>query len=310
MSLRVQVELTTSCTCNCLFCPRVVISQGRSLGNIDDETESLLLDRLVDYPGPLTVSVSGFGEPLCYPGCLEFMEQLKARRKVWIELNTNATLLTGDIAERILEGGVVDEIQVSLNLPTKQLYAEFKHTCDYETVFKNLMHFYKEKGDRDPVTDIRFLHFKQTRDEIKYAMRFWGFQIGPRDAIRVASLENWMGLIDSTSFGVEYKKEYVNICHDLRSNHLTITKEGRVLPCCYSIALPEGHPFELGHIADAPLIKFLESEKRRDLLDAQKKGSPNLECRNCSKIMMIRKVAVEPMRYLSPKWIYEKIVCY
>jgi radical SAM protein with 4Fe4S-binding SPASM domain len=309
LSLRVQVELTTLCTCDCSFCPRYVIPKARSLGHIDPDTEALLLDRLEEYPDELVVSVSGFGEPLCYPGCLNFMRELKARRKVYIELNTNASLLTEEVAKQIIGQNVVDEIQISLSLPTKQLYEEFK-LRSYDLIFKNLMNFYRMKGDRDPVTDIRFLHFKQTRDEVKYAMRFWGFQIGPRDALRVASLENWMGLIDPAIFGVEFKKEYTNVCHDLRSNHLTITKEGRVLPCCYAIALPEGHPFELGHIKDAALAEFLESERRRHILEMQTKGTPILECGTCSKIMQIRKVAVEPMRYLSPKWIYEKIVCY
>lgn len=305
MVLRVQVELTTLCTYSCPFCPRFVIPRHRNLGTITLEAQAILLDRLEEYPGELAVSISGFGEPLTYSGVFNFMDELKSRRPdIILELNSNGALLDEYAATHLIDH--LDELQISLNLPTRKLHDEFKGEGSYRKVYDNLTAFYLRKGNRKPKTDIRLLHFGQTKGAIKHAIMFWGLHIGAEEGVRNARFENWMGLIDESQFGIEYMRpeEYTAVCNDLKGNHLTITKEGRAFACCFAIALPEGHFFELGNIRDHSLQELLDSEKIKTLREEQEKGIYTHECKSCSKPM----VTVEPFlprRFTTPNWVDE-----
>ena len=312
MSLRIQLEVTTRCTDNCLFCPRKVIGTNRSLGDMSAEVEQLFLDRVEEAKADLTINFSGFGEPLLYPRCMELAKEIRNRRPdVKLELNTNGTLLDQDATAKILWGNdwknLFDVVQISLSLPTKQLYEKFK-SSNYRTVYENLVNFFRMKGSNLPIADIRLLHFKQTKDELRYALLFWPFQIGRHDALRVACLENWTGLIDVKPLGIEYGT-LMNVCQDLRSNYLTVTKEGRVLACCYSIALPEGNPFEIGALEDDKLGSFLDNKKRLKLLDDQREGIYLKECQSCSKVRPQVIGGINNTRYHHPNWLFEKVRC-
>ena len=225
--VKIQQEVTTRCTQNCGFCPRQVIGQHRDLGDITPEMVDLVLERYAEVKEPLDVSISGLGEPLLWSGLFDFIDELK-EMGITVEMNTNATELTEEKSRWLI--GQLDRVQVSLNVPNAEMFKRHKNSDTYELVKNNLEVFFELKGDKKPVTDLRFLKFPETEPLIPQALKEWGAMLPPGDAVIVAEFENWMGAIDESHFGIKYDRtppeHAVIICSDLFGKYLTITKEG------------------------------------------------------------------------------------
>ena len=129
--------------------------------------------------------------------------------------------------------------------------------------------------------------------------------LGKGDGITVAQLENWMGAIDESFFGVKY--DYSNpdnlriICGDLFGKYLTITKEGNTYACCFAVALPPDYPTMLGNIKDYTIKDLLWSFKREAQYKAQQNQKYLNQCAVCSKI----RITPPSMRYVNPPEYYE-----
>lgn len=307
MVLRFQLGVTTYCNCDCSFCPRFVIPSIRKPGSMKPEMAGLVVDRLEELNEPFKLSISGLGEPVLFEGLFDLIAAVKDRcPDAEISLNTNAVFLKGDIADMIIDN--IDNLQISLNTPTAETYKEFKKRDDFFTVMKNLSLFYKKKGSRKPVTDIRLLRFGDTVEHIGWALKQFGLLLCEGDAIRIARFENWAGLIDEGEFGMSYIEptaEMFTSCTDLRGSYLTIQKEGAVFACCFAVAFPDNHYFCLGNIRQKGFKELLASPRRVELYEAQLRGEPMHECAACSKLKYHTSKEVFT-RYLNPSWMYEK----
>lgn len=301
--IKIQQEVTTRCTQDCGFCPRQVIGQHRELGDITPEMANLVLKRYAEIEEPLDVSISGFGEPLLWPGIFDFIDELKDFG-ITVEMNTNATELTGWAGKLLI--GQLDRMQVSINVPNAEMFKRHKNSDTYEKVRDNLEQFFKLKGDSKPVTDLRFLKFPETEPLIPQAMKEWGRMLPKGDAIIVAEFENWMGAIDEHYFGITYDRtppeHSVIICNDLFGKYLTITKEGNTYACCFAVALPEIYPTNLGNIKNHSIKDLLNSPNRIKQFNAQRKGKYLNQCDICSKI----RVADPHTRYTNPDEFYDQ----
>lgn len=307
--IRIQQEMTTRCTCNCLFCPRHVIGTNRTLGDISLKMSELVIQRYEELDEPFTLSVSGFGEPLLYPGLMSWLQDVRHRcPEARIELNTNATLLDRKRAEWLIE--LVDEIQISLNIPFEfdedghELFKMVKG-CDYATVRRNIENFYEIKGEGKPETDIRILKTKYTVHRMKEILNDWGQMLPRGDAIRIAEFENWTGLIDERKWGVTYpdkREQMIYICKDVDGTHITITKEGDTYACCHAIVFPEKHPFTLGNIKRKSIKQLLNSDWRKILFQMHKARKYLDACSTCSVLRVSPPDA--GLRYLNPEGFY------
>jgi len=279
--IRIQQEVTTHCNSNCGFCPRHVVGPRRSLGHITDEMAEVAISRYQEAQ-PLKVSISGMGEPLMWPGIYDFVDRVK-ELDVQLSMNSNAILLTKE-SERLI--GALDELQINISLPTRELYKAYRGKDEFDTAMERLMAFYETKGDRKPDTEIRLLKFKNTEPYLKGFIRKYSPMLHEGDAIRVAYFQNWGGLIKESFFGVSYGEAppgYAVVCSDLLSRYLTITKEGNAFACCFAIAFPEDHPFKLGNIRENSILELLDSPKRAELRKFQAHRKYVNECAFCSK---------------------------
>lgn len=250
--------------------------------DITPEVHGLLIKRILEHEN-LRVSLSGFGEPLCYPRVIDFIKPLN-EAGIFTEINSNGEDLVGSRAEGLI--GLVDELQISLCLPTRELYKKHRKEDLYDKVKENVVNFLEMKGEKKPRVDLRFLSFPEANPFLTEAIREWAPILRKGGyGIRVAHFENWMGLIDEGEFDIEYKpisKRVAPVCCDL-FDHLTITKEGDAYCCCMAIANPTDHMY-LGNIKDGSLQKIYDSPKREEYIEAHKKKRYDEMCANCSKI--------------------------
>ena len=124
---KVYVEITSACNLTCATCIRQAWDEP--LGHMPLARYSRLLDGL---PGaeeqrsggvshPITLSLSGFGEPLVHP---EFLTLVRLAREqgVRVEIITNGTLLDAALARELVALGVA-QVTVSLDGGDEAAYA-------------------------------------------------------------------------------------------------------------------------------------------------------------------------------------------
>jgi len=128
---KVYVEITSACNLACATCIRHAWDEP--LGHMPLSRFVRLLDGLpavtlsLDHPGaapprpPITLSLSGFGEPLVHPQFLELVRLARARG-LRIEIITNGTLLDAALARELIALGVA-QITVSIDSGDETTYA-------------------------------------------------------------------------------------------------------------------------------------------------------------------------------------------
>ncbi len=114
---KVYVEVTSACNLACATCIRRVWDEP--VGHMPVGRFKDLLDGLPDHP--ITLSLSGFGEPLVHP---EFLALVRLARE-WgtgVEVITNGTLLDTALAVELVGAGV-SRVTVSLDGGDEPAYA-------------------------------------------------------------------------------------------------------------------------------------------------------------------------------------------
>jgi MoaA/NifB/PqqE/SkfB family radical SAM enzyme len=124
---KVYVEITSQCNLSCATCIRQAWDEP--LGHMALARFSRLLDGLPGAEGqrsggvshPITLSLSGFGEPLVHPEFLTFI-RLARKRGVRVEIITNGTLLDAALARELVALGI-SQVTVSLDGGDEVAYA-------------------------------------------------------------------------------------------------------------------------------------------------------------------------------------------
>ena len=273
--IRIQVEVTTRCNHNCVYCPRYVIPETRTLGDITPEMRDLLVSRIaeIDEKYTPTISISGLGEVTLYPDLMGFIREIKSARNPVIRFNTNARYLH-KVGSEIIDSQLVDYLSLSLSLPTEKLYEKYQGKNDFDVASRNMLNFLKEKGTRKPNTDVRFIDVPESSPHLEKAMKNWRRHVNKNDWVSKATLANWGGLV-----GEPLENKRNNPCRyqdKLLGKHLSINKEGYVGVCCFAVAVSPTHPFIIGNIKDYSINELIELAKPRAL---ELIGSPT--CENC-----------------------------
>ncbi len=100
---KLHVEVTTRCNLDCGMCQRHVWDEPAA--DMTIETFGAVVEGLAAFPGEKTLQLSGFGEPLCHPQIVQFV-QLCGNYGVEAEIITNGLLLSPDLGVALLEAGL------------------------------------------------------------------------------------------------------------------------------------------------------------------------------------------------------------
>ena len=114
--LSMELELSRECNLRCIYC---YADSGESLSDeLSYEEIISVIDQSVKL-GARKIVVLGGGEPLCYPRIIDVLTYLHAKN-VEIELFTNGTLLTPDLARTLWNLGVKPVIKMNSLRPDVQ----------------------------------------------------------------------------------------------------------------------------------------------------------------------------------------------
>jgi len=131
LPLEIQLEVTTHCNIQCLMCPRSsFVATPRHMPH------DFLSNIFSFFPSVLRVVPFGGGEPLLYPHFIELVEAAK-RCEAEVYFNTNGTMLTKDIARRLVDLDV-DRISFSVDGATEKTFESIRKGAKFITVINNI----------------------------------------------------------------------------------------------------------------------------------------------------------------------------
>jgi radical SAM protein with 4Fe4S-binding SPASM domain len=157
------VEVTNRCNLKCVTCIRTFETREEAKDLSFEEFRSAV-DQL---PGLERAVLHGIGEPLLNRELPPMIEYLKARG-VYVLFNSNATLLTPDWQERLMETGL-DEFRVSMDAATEEKYEEVRGMPMLGKLVANLKEFSELKrrlGSPVPKVSLWLVGLKENLHEM------------------------------------------------------------------------------------------------------------------------------------------------
>jgi organic radical activating enzyme len=150
--LHLDIDPTNRCNLKCAMCPRTYyISRGQTEwnpGGAMGVMDFALYEKLIEEGrarGLKSVKLNFLGEPLLYPKIID-MVRLAREAGLWVMLNTNATLLDKNMAEKLLLAGLTD-IFFSFDSPYKDEYEKIRVGAGFEEVLANIRAFMRLKDE-------------------------------------------------------------------------------------------------------------------------------------------------------------------
>ena len=128
-----QIEPTQRCNLKCVMCSHW---QGK-YNPKPDMTLDMFKKIVSQFPQALeTINIQGVGEPLLNKDLIGMIEFARARG-LETRFNTNMTLMTDKMAERLIKCGH-SEVQFSIETVDSKLYSEIRRGTNLDKVLRNL----------------------------------------------------------------------------------------------------------------------------------------------------------------------------
>ena len=201
---RLQVEVTSACNLRCAMClVRYRPPVNKVTGALD---EGLFRRLLADLPELNDLTLQGLGEPLLHPRLLEMVREAH-ERGIRVGFNSNATLLTRSMSEKLVRAGL-DWLHVSLDGASAATYESIREGARLPTVLRNLADLVAVRralGRDNPQLRVVFVAMRRNIAELPALVELVG-RIGVTD-LRVQNLSHDFADTDPAS-GYREIREY------------------------------------------------------------------------------------------------------
>lgn len=287
----VRIEPTNKCNLRCVMCP-TGCDDKRESGFMDFSLYEQIIEEVSAFPYPTWVMLYLAGEPLLHKD-LSRMIRLAKIKGLCCRFNTNASLLTPDVTENLLRGGL-DCLAISFDDVSPQDYEAMRRGASYFKTLDNITTFLRKKKELGllcPLVTIDSLRLRKPEDVVSGKSRlkpsaeflklFEGY-----DVQNIVSIwaHLWAGEFAEASPYV-YKRqegEYIGRC-TLPWTDLTINWKGEVVACCYDLK----STYVIGNVNEQALLEIWNSERMLELRRKLLAGEyADMElCRSCSLVL-------------------------
>jgi len=291
--LSIDIEVSAFCDLACPFCFREAIVTPDKI--INEKFCYKLIDEAAEMEVP-SIKFNWRGEPLLHPKISKFINYAKKKGIIDTIINTNATHLTSDKSNELIDSGL-DYIIYSFDGGTKKTYEKMRpgrfKKNNFEDVYSNIKKFkeIKEKlNSKFPYSKIQMII---THETIKEVENFFDIFDGIVDDVSVISYTERGGNFDKLSNlekEIYYKKiKEFNLSKDSPYSRgingeikvskrrlpceqpyqrLMVTYEGRVAMCC----MDWGAKHPVGYADDKAFKNMDDYKNVFDKIRNEKKG--------------------------------------
>jgi len=221
---RVMIENTNACNYMCTFCPHKTMK--RNVGFMKFSLFKKIVDDCKSL-GVNYVTVYGFGEPLLDPDFIKRIEYAKSVGVERVTTNTNGSLLTSDLAEKIINAEI-DEIYISVDAATESSYKKLRPHASFSNVEDNIRTLMKLRGRSGHTKPLVFLSYVESdinKNETNEFISKWKDTV---DGISISKIHNWTGDIEYGKGRGVGKKDPCRLLW----TEMVISWDGRVSLCC------------------------------------------------------------------------------
>lgn len=253
----VWLELTARCNNRCLHCYTGSTSQ-------EDGEKVLSLSRWKSLIGEIRAAGCDAlqfigGEPLLYPHWRELVGAARELGFGFIEVFTNATLLTDEDIDFLAAHNV--HIATTIYAGSASIH---DHVTQNQGSFAQTMRSIHRVLEKKLPLRIASILMKDNEDEGDAIMRLCGdlgVEVNPPDIIRptgrggnraLMPLRHHRDPIAPPFFIEETQFEFAKTHHPCLAGKIAVTTDGTVLPCVFARSRP------LGSVLDAPLAEILQ----------------------------------------------------
>jgi radical SAM protein with 4Fe4S-binding SPASM domain len=298
LPISLWVEPTNICNLRCIMCPSN--ASGKKKGYMDFN----LFKKIVDEAQAFVHNIYLFlgGESLLHPHLCEMVKYAKSY-DIRLQLNTNATLLTGEKAINLLETGI-DSVVFSFEGYDKETYERIRVNADFDETLHNITNFLakkKEMGLDKPSTTLQVIEFdslfgKTRSQRAEFRKRF---QSLPLNRFSFIKPHNFGGKIEGVAQKDYRPKGNVYSPCTFLWYSMSVLWDGTIVPCCLDL----GGAYSLGTVADMSLAEAWNGERMRALrrkIASQENADIEL-CASCD-VLWKRQFAGMPIRELGDLW--------
>lgn len=222
--LNVVIEVDNFCNLNCIMCTQNAITRKR--GYMDMFLYKKIVDEIAEESPSTRIWLDFYGEPLLAGFKLYYMiDYAKKKGLQNVDMNTNGTLITPEMAEMLLDSGI-DYLSTDCDGFSAEVYESIRVGAKRDTFYRNIEYLLqrkKERGLKKPIIDVKIIDMPQNHHEVQQVVDYWQAR-GAWTAVRRSG--HWAGTIASDG-GAEQERcacgHAIGVC--------AITWEGQVVTC-------------------------------------------------------------------------------
>lgn len=271
--LFVRFETKFRCNLRCKMCVHghPELARGYSYpGEMSFKTYCRLIDECVEHDCP-SIGVNHANEPLLDRDLVERIHYAAQKGIMDIHLNTNAVLLTEELAKRLLDSGLT-RLCFSIDAATKETFQKIRVGADYDLIMRNIDMFLelKEKGGYTlPVTRASMVLQEDNADEVEQFKQQWLQKV---DYVAIQRYVPISPFDEDESDEWAHAKEMSPIQGGQKCSYpyesLFIHGDGLVLPC----AAHKARKIAVGNIHEQSIYDIWHSSLMEELREKHKSG--------------------------------------
>ncbi len=159
---KLYIEITAACNLDCQMCIRRAWNEPT--GTMPLATFERLMEQVKALPAPPVIHLGGYGEPMAHRHFLEIVRLAKATGAT-VEMTTNATLLTPETAEALLDLAI-DKVYVSIDSIRPEEYDDIREGSEFDLITRNMLALRRRQIQRNgrygkPTIGIAFVAMKR-----------------------------------------------------------------------------------------------------------------------------------------------------
>lgn len=166
LPFKLKMESSSVCNLKCIMCPHnEKIGLKRNKGFLKFENFKYVFDQI----NPCYLNLTGIGEPLMNPDIFKIVKYAKKRNAI-IKFDTNATLLTKENIDKILDTKI-DVLSISVDGADKKSYEKIRIGANFNQVKTNIKNLVDERNKQKSKTKIH-MFFVLQKDNIQNLPNF------------------------------------------------------------------------------------------------------------------------------------------
>jgi len=282
------LHLDMNQNCN-LKCPHCILNQKKYFSNyykgsnINWSEYKRIIDEGKDYSCP-SMSPQGNNEPLLNKDIDKYIKYASDRGFIDIMINTNALLLTEEMAKKLLDSGLT-RIRFSIDAATAKTYNKIRPGGDYDKIIANVYKFLKLKKSMNytlPIIGVNFCKMNINEHELNEFHNYW------KDIVDIITVQTFVPPILEKDFSVYYasdqyiKKRLKNFKCPQPFQRVVVRNKD-ITPCCAMFS----SKIKIGEIGKDSIFKAWNSSAMKRLRMLHKNGDykKNKICSKCVELI-------------------------